>query len=165
MCGYEFCLQPHAETKAKQLAAWKSLTLEYYRITNQAIVDIREVHSSPLFNNVSINRKLSSDMVLVIMEELENSGYACALDKSRQRWLVYWHTLQEWGEIIYNWVRDNGFIGSVCTTFELTDGENTTDQEFHGLDPEVLVRALRTLESSNRAELIMFDDNQGVKFF
>lgn len=37
--------------------------------------------------------------------------------------------------------------------------------EFHGLDNEVLVRALRTLESSKKAELIIFDDNEGVKFF
>jgi len=48
-------LQPHAETRAKQIAAWKSLVLEYYRITKQAVVDVREVHTNPLFNNTSIN--------------------------------------------------------------------------------------------------------------
>lgn len=54
-----FCsLQPHTDTRAKQIAAWKSLILEYYRVTKQAIVDVREVHSSPLFNNVAINRIL-----------------------------------------------------------------------------------------------------------
>lgn len=53
-----FRLQPHSDTRAKQLAAWKSLILEYYRITKQSIIDIREVHSSPLFNNTAINRIL-----------------------------------------------------------------------------------------------------------
>lgn len=42
----------------KQLAAWKSLVLEYHRITKQGVIDIREVHSSPLFNNAAINRIL-----------------------------------------------------------------------------------------------------------
>lgn len=29
----------------------------------------------------------------------------------------------------------------------------------------VLVKALKTLESENKAEMITFDDNNGVKFF
>lgn len=37
--------------------------------------------------------------------------------------------------------------------------------EFHGLDTEVLIRSLRMLEIAKKAELILFDDNQGVKFF
>jgi len=37
--------------------------------------------------------------------------------------------------------------------------------EFHGLDTEVLIRSLRTLEAARKAELILFDENQGVKFF
>ncbi|XP_043480019.1 vacuolar protein-sorting-associated protein 25 [Leptopilina heterotoma] len=160
-----FTLQPHSETREKQLLAWKNLVLEYYKVTKQAIVDIREVQSSPLFNNTAINRKLPSDVVLLILEELSKSGNACPLDKAKQRWLVYWHTLEEWGEIVYNWAQENGFVGSVCTLFELTQGEDTADQEFHGLDTEVLIRSLKKLEVSQKAELIMFDDNQGVKFF
>ncbi|XP_015180277.1 PREDICTED: vacuolar protein-sorting-associated protein 25 [Polistes dominula] len=160
-----FTLQPHADTKAKQLEAWKSLVLEYYRITKQAIIDVREVHSSPLFNNSAINRKLPSEVVLIILEELSKTGNAMPLDKTKQRWLVYWHTLEEWGDIIYNYAQETGQIGSVCTLYELTQGEETVDQEFHKLDTEVLIRSLRTLEYAKKAELIMFDDNQGVKFF
>ncbi|KAG5321075.1 VPS25 protein, partial [Pseudoatta argentina] len=158
-------LQPHADTRAKQIAAWKSLVLEYYRITKQAVVDVREIHTNPLFNNASINRKLPSEAVLVILEELGKSGNASPLDKTKQRWLVYWHTLEEWGDIIYNWAQENGFTGSVCTFFELTQGEDTNEQEFNGLDTEVLIRSLKTLEAARKAEIISFDDNQGVKFF
>ncbi|XP_076283304.1 vacuolar protein sorting 25 [Lasioglossum baleicum] len=160
-----FTLQPHMDTRAKQIAAWKGLILEYYRVTKQSSVDIREAHSSPLFNNAAINRKLPSEVVLLVLEELAKSGNASPVDKGKQRWLVYWHTLEEWGEMIYNWAQEKGFIGSVCTLFELTQGEDTPDQEFYGLDTEVLIRALKTLEASKKAELILFDDNQGVKFF
>lgn len=154
---YYFRLQPHADTRAKQIAGWKSLMLEYYRNTKQSIVDVRELHTNPLFHNTNINRilllnyteicsyaniqttirkifnniiigQLSSEAVLLILEELAKSGNACPLDKTKQRWLVYWHTLEEWGDIIYNWAQENGFVGSVCTLFELTQGEDTTEQ-------------------------------------
>ncbi|XP_053985751.1 vacuolar protein-sorting-associated protein 25 [Hylaeus anthracinus] len=160
-----FTLQPHTDIRAKQLAAWKSLILEYHRVTKQSIIDIREVHSSPLFNNSAINRKLPSEVVLLALEELAKSGNASPLDKSKERWLVYWHTLEEWGEIIYNWAQEKGLTGSVCTLFELTQGEDTITEEFHGLDTEVLVKALKTLEANKKAELILSDDNKGVKFF
>ncbi|XP_063991069.1 vacuolar protein-sorting-associated protein 25 [Diachasmimorpha longicaudata] len=160
-----FTLQPHDETKEKQLSAWTSLVLDYYKATKQSVLDVREIHSTRLFNNSEIKRKLSVDAVQLILENLSKSGNASPLDKSKQRWLVHWHTLDEWGEIIYNWAQENGFVGSVCTLFELTQGDNTVDQEFYGLDNEVVTRALKTLESQGKAELIFFDDNQGVKFF
>lgn len=37
--------------------------------------------------------------------------------------------------------------------------------EFHSLDMNVLVKALKTLELKGRCELMEFDDSQGVKFF
>ncbi|XP_043278233.1 vacuolar protein-sorting-associated protein 25 isoform X2 [Venturia canescens] len=158
-------LQPHEETRTKQLAAWKSLVLDYLKATKEATIDIREIHSSPLFNNAAIKRKLSPEVVSMIMEDLSKSNNACPLDKSKQRWLVSWHTFQEWADIIYNWVQDRGMTSSVCTLFELVQGDDTVDQEFYGLDNEVLLKALRILEGDQKAELIMFDENQGVKFF
>ncbi len=36
---------------------------------------------------------------------------------------------------------------------------------FHGLEKDVLLKALRSLETQRRAELIIVGDNEGVKFF
>ena len=36
--------------------------------------------------------------------------------------------------------------GTVCTFFELTEGSDTVDQPFHGLDTDVLVKALKRLQ-------------------
>ncbi|XP_011305258.1 vacuolar protein-sorting-associated protein 25 [Fopius arisanus] len=160
-----FTLQPHSETQQKQLMTWTSLVLDYYRATKQSVLDIREMYATPLFNNTEIKRKLSIEVVQLILDSLLKSGKASPLDKSKQRWLIYWHTLDEWGETIYNWAQMNGLIGSVCTLFELIQGDNTVDEEFFGLDTEVVTRALKTLESQGKAELMFFDDNQGVKFF
>lgn len=69
---------------------------------------------------------MPSEVVSVILEELVKSGHATAFDKSKQRWLISWHTLDEWADIIYSWAQANGFLGSVCTFYELT--QDATDQ-------------------------------------
>ncbi|CAG2058037.1 unnamed protein product [Timema podura] len=149
-----FTIQLHAETRSKQIVAWRALVLEYHRLTKQSVLDIREAQRSPLFNNTSINS------ILFIL--CHNTRLMINLIFI---WHIYWHTLEEWGGMVYDWAQNNGMINTVCTLFELTQGDNTCDEEFHGLDTEVLIKALRTLEDEKKAEVIIFDDTQGVKFF
>ncbi|XP_047544678.1 vacuolar protein-sorting-associated protein 25-like isoform X2 [Vanessa atalanta] len=160
-----FTIQPHSETRSKQLEAWQQLISEYLKVTKQSTVDIRETQNSPLFNNASINRKLSSESLLTILEDMAKAGKAAPVDKSKNVWEVYWHSLDEWGNMIYSWASCNGLNNSVCTLFELREGDNTFGEEFHGLDMNILVKALKTLEVKGKCELMEFDESQGVKFF
>lgn len=96
---------------------------------------------------------------------MQRTGNAAALDKNKNRWEVYWHTLDEWGSIIYDYVSSKGFAGSVLTLYELSQGEDTVEEEFHGLEHGVLVKILRTLERQGKCELIVGDGEEGVKFF
>ncbi|CAB3376845.1 Hypothetical predicted protein [Cloeon dipterum] len=160
-----FTLQPHAETRAKQLSAWRSIVLDYYKHTKESTLDVREAQSSPLFFNSTINRKLSQEGILLILENLQKTGNAEPLDKTKNRWLIFWKSPEEWGKLLYNWAQARGMTNSVCTLFELVSGDDTTDEEFYGLDTEIIIRAIRTLEVERKAEMMMYDDNQGVKFF
>lgn len=67
-------------------------------------------------------------MILLVLDELARSGNASPLDKSKQKWLVHWHTLEEWGTIIYDWAQNKGLTGSVCTFYELTQGDDTVNE-------------------------------------
>ncbi|CAH2103002.1 unnamed protein product [Euphydryas editha] len=160
-----FTIQPHSETRAKQLEAWQQLIAEYMKASKKSTIDIRESQNSPLFHNASINRKLSSEALLTILEDMAKTGRAAPIDKSKNIWEVYWHSLDEWGNMIYSWASNNGLNNSVCTLFELQEGDNTVGEEFHGLDMNILVKALKTLEVKGKCELMEFDDSQGVKFF
>ncbi|XP_023945021.2 vacuolar protein-sorting-associated protein 25 isoform X2 [Bicyclus anynana] len=160
-----FTIQPHSETRAKQLEAWQQLIALYLKTNKQSTIDIRESQNSPLFNNSSINRKLTAEAILTILEDMAKSGKAAPVDKSKNVWEVYWHSLDEWGNMIYNWASANGMNNSVCTLFELREGENSVGEEFHGLDTNILIKALKSLEVKGKCELMEFDDNQGVKFF
>ncbi|KAG6445954.1 hypothetical protein O3G_MSEX004195 [Manduca sexta] len=159
-----FTIQPHTETRTKQLEAWQGLITDYLKATKQSTIDVRESQNSPLFNNGTINRKLSQEAIVTVLEHMAKSGRASPLDKSKNVWEVYWHSLDEWGNMIYSWACDNGLNNSVCTLFELREGEDSADQEFHGLDMNILIKALKTLEMKGRCEVMDFEDNQGVKF-
>ncbi len=51
------------------------------------------------------------------------------------------------------------------TLYELTQGEATVKQDFHGLDAEVLQKSLSTLVKKGKAQVFGTEDQQGVKFF
>lgn len=145
------------------MSVWASLVLKYFRHSRKTQLTIGD--ESVLFSNEKIQRKLSNDGILSIMEELEKSGNASPVDKTRLQWEIYWHPLDEWGNIIYKWASDNGMTNTVCTLYEISHGENSANEEFFGLDQSVLVKALRLLQAKQRCELMSFDDNEGVKFF
>ncbi|TFJ95735.1 single-stranded DNA-binding protein [Platysternon megacephalum] len=62
-------------------------------------------------------------------------------------------------------VSKNGLTNSVFTLYELSNGDDTENEEFHGLEESMLLRALQALQQEHRAEIITLDDGRGVKFF
>ena len=99
------------------------------------------------------------------MEDLSKTGHAESVDKSKNRWYIYWEPVEELSAAVYRWASNNGFIGSVCTLYELIEGENTIDEVFYNLEEDVLLKVLKRLEHENKAEIMILDDSKGVKFF
>lgn len=126
--SFLFRIQPHSETRAKQLEAWEQLIIDYLKASKQSTIDIRESQNTPLFNNSSINRKLSQESILTVLEDMAKAGKAAPIDKSKAVWEVYWHSLDEWGNMVYSWACNSGLNNSVCTLFELREGENTVGE-------------------------------------
>lgn len=118
-------MQPHAETRVRQIAAWKALIIEYAKAAKLSIVDIGEASNLPLFYNTAIDRKVDNDTIQLLLIELQKTGNASPVDKQKHRWEIYWHTLEEWSSIIYNYITENNLVNSVLTLFELTQGETS----------------------------------------
>lgn len=80
-----------------------------------------------------------------------------------------WRSAREWGSIILRWIEESGQNGSVVTLYELNEGDETDGLEFHGIGTEILTRALRSLESTGKAQLMSDEEEPtlitGVKFF
>ncbi|PWA21548.1 hypothetical protein CCH79_00003287, partial [Gambusia affinis] len=135
-----FTLQPNVDTRQKQLAAWCSLVLSYCRHHKLYTVDVMEAQESPVFNNKKIESNLEW------------------LDKNKSRCLVMWRRPEEWGKLIYQWVSKNGMNNSVFTLYELSNGDDTDGEEFHGLEDWMLQRSLQALQTEGKAEIISMDD-------
>lgn len=154
--------QLHGKTRDVQMKTWGDLVLRYQKFLNQPTININD-DKSVLFANAELTRKLPVAARLVVMEELEKTNHAAPLDpKKRDLWEIYWYTLNEWSRLIYDWATNNAMIGTVCTTFEIVNGDNSTSEEFYGLDEQILLKALKRLQETGKCELI---GDEGVKFF
>lgn len=160
-----FTLQPTLATREKQLEAWSNLILNYYRARKAYVLDVAEALASPLFHNKDISRKLSADALREILKSMCSQGHIAWTDKQQTRCYVFWRSPEEWGKLIYDWADATGHLNSVCTFYELVQGDNAAHTEFFGLDVDLLRLALQTLEKQGKAELITFDGSDGVKFF
>ncbi len=125
-------------------------------------MDLREAAQSPLFNNAHIQRRLSDEALKAVFTELEVKGNVEWLDKAQTRCNVYWRSPEEWGALIYAHVKSKGQTNAVCTFYELTEGPEAVGQAFFGLDENLLIKSLKTLELQKKAEVF---NNEGVKFF
>ncbi|XP_067397065.1 vacuolar protein-sorting-associated protein 25 [Emydura macquarii macquarii] len=160
-----FTLQPNVDTRQKQMTAWCSLVLYYCRLNKQYTMTVMEAQESPLFNNRKLQRKLPMESIQIVLEELRKKGNLEWLDKNKSSFLIMWRRPEEWGKLIYQWVSKNGLTNSVFTLYELSNGDDTENEEFHGLEESMLLRALQVLQQEHRAEIITLDDGRGVKFF
>lgn len=109
-----FTLQPHPETRFKQVAAWKALIMNYCKRSKTFILEVNEAASMTLFNNAAISRKLDTGVIISIMCELQKSGNATPIDKAKYRWEIYWMSPEEWASKVYNYVTTNGLYKLCC---------------------------------------------------
>ncbi|OQR74962.1 vacuolar protein-sorting-associated protein 25-like [Tropilaelaps mercedesae] len=157
-----FTVQPNLTTRKKQMEAWTSLVCDYCQHHKLVTLNVQDAHASELFNNRAISRKLSADGVLALAEHMIAAGKAQWLEPQKIL-LVLWRSREEWAKLIYDFVVNAGMTNSVCTFFELVQGDDTAGEAFHGLDVGVFKVFLMTLEEQQRAEII--GDDEGVKFF
>ncbi|KAJ8069823.1 hypothetical protein OCU04_000237 [Sclerotinia nivalis] len=166
-----FTLQPTSSTLHAQLRKWSDLILSYFAFYRLFRLTISTLLSSELFKNERINRRLDEEALREVLEFMRKEG--------RVEWIggsgngkvggdvcwVWWRKVDEWARVIEEWVDETGHRGSVLTLYELVEGEGGRGAEFHGLDAEILQKALAILVKKGKAQVFGQEDQQGVKFF
>ena len=142
--------------------SWKELILSHQKHIKKAVLSVND---SVLFNNTKINRKLSPEARIIVLDNLVATKNAILINKENSVYEIYWLTLEEWGNILYKWAQSNGMTNSVLTVYELLHGNDTKDQEWHDLEEQVFIKVLKLLETKSKCELIEMDGEYGVKFF
>ncbi|XP_050378820.1 vacuolar protein sorting-associated protein 25 [Argentina anserina] len=159
-----FTLQPVRDTREKQIQLWKDLILDYCRTQKIFVIALEE--DFPLFSNPAIERSLTHEAREAFLSILVSDGRAEWLDKRHSKCLILWHRIQEWANIILNFVKEYGLEDSVMTVEEIRSGIESRGTELHGIDRTILMRALKLLEQKGKLAIFKGTtaDDEGVKF-
>ncbi|KAB5542932.1 ESCRT-II complex subunit [Coniochaeta sp. 2T2.1] len=172
-----FTRQTNLTTHHAQLVKWSSLILSYcrhYRIFKLSLSPVSSSSNNPLsspkhlFHNPRIDRRLSLSDIKETIEFMRKDGraeYVGGGGGGGDVVWIYWRTPEEWATLIEEWVDGTAQKGTVLTLYELVEGEGTRGAEFHGLDPDLLQKALGILVKRGKAQIFGQEDSRGVKFF
>lgn len=121
-----------------------------------------------IFKNDKIKRTASNEFILNIYEYLIEQRSAEWIDPKNKNHgiLIYWHPLEEWSQIIYDWIDNTGQQGTILTIYELRKGDLALNREFYGMNYHMMVRVLETLVKKGKATIMKDEDGNigGVKF-
>ncbi|KAL4920237.1 ESCRT-II complex subunit-domain-containing protein [Aspergillus aurantiobrunneus] len=168
-----FSLQPNADTRTVQLQRWSHLIQSWCRHHRLYKISLVEAIDSPLFRNSQLGKWLSLRDARTVLDWM-GKGDEEGGGGRRAEWVdgpsktmawIWWRRPEEWAGVIGDWVESTGQKNMVLTVYELIEGEATISQEWHGMDPEVMLRSLNVLVKQGKAQVFGSEGQEGVKFF
>ncbi|KAJ4158565.1 uncharacterized protein LMH87_009084 [Akanthomyces muscarius] len=174
-----FTRQTNLTTRHAQLRTWAALVLSYARHHRLFRLRLSEAADSDLFRNRRLERRLQAPDIRELVDAMVKDGRAeylagpgsSAAAAAAQDGggldvvLVYWRRPEEWAALVEAYVEDTAQKGSVLTVYELSEGDGTRNTELHGIDGEILRKALNILVKRGKAQIFGQEDSLGVKFF
>lgn len=158
-----YTIQKHAETRMKQLEMWATIVKEYCK-ANKIWKISKEFFLENIGKNTSINRKLSSEAANTIFEFMQNK-LKMIFPAVKEYYFVLWKNVEEWQQCIYDSVIKHHRVDSLETLDYLMYDEEVANEEYFGIDKDLLVMLLKSLEQKGKCSLLQDDGvYMGVKF-
>ncbi|KAI5964377.1 uncharacterized protein KGF55_002319 [Candida pseudojiufengensis] len=180
--------QPNQTVQQQQLESWNIVILQYcefYKINTLTMEGVPK-HSQissinisdlpPLFHNKFISRQVNTEFKNLIITNLIRSKKADYINpkKPDMGLYIYWRSITEWGNLIYEYINETGQKGSVLTIYELTKNDDDDDDvlnnglpsDLRNLEESLLIKVIREyLVKQGKAQLLMNENNEigGVK--
>ncbi|KAF8474708.1 ESCRT-II complex subunit-domain-containing protein [Kalaharituber pfeilii] len=177
-----FTRQPNETTWAHQRATWAQFILAYCRRKKLWRLNVWDALETEMFWNKAINRRLKHADALAVLDHMAaegsiewdkagasgrsgGSGNGSASTAGKTSAIVWWRKPEEWATLIHDWVDSTGQKNAVLTLYEIAEGDLTTSQEFHGMDPYMVRKAMEVLTKRGVAQVFSINGEFGVKFF
>lgn len=170
--------QPNSTVFSNQLDSWCEIILDYcehYKISSISPLNGKilysqfedEVETFPsLFENKSINRSVNDDFKALIFKHLiqkEKKAELKDLKAPENGVIIYWKSLAEWSQILYNYVSKTGQLGSILTVYELTKlADSGIPDELKNLEYDLLVKIIRLLVKQGKAQILLDEDGVSI---
>jgi len=146
---------PNKKTDLKDYESWKNewskVFFDYARYAILHILYLRKLEFEKPFSNFD-NR---NSALKEIAEELVNQEQAEWLSKSKEKLRVYWKSLDNWAEDIYDWAMEISPLEPILI-FEIRE----SNKDFNTLPHNDIIKIFKILEKDKRGKIIKLDDGQ-----
>jgi hypothetical protein len=105
------------QLKQQWLLTWGDFLFDFSRVLNIHIIDLQEVSLVYPFHNAVLRKKLTTQQLILISDFLIEKGKAKWWDDQKNRLRVYWKTLQNHAEDLYEYAFRNGY--DMVTAFDI----------------------------------------------
>jgi len=146
---------PNKKTDLKDYESWKSewskVLFDYARYAILHILYLRQSESEKPFSNFEDRKQALEE----IAEELINKEQAEWLSKSKEKLRVYWKSLDNWAEEIYDWAMEISPLEPILI-FEIRE----SNRAFSKLPNDDIIKIFKMLERDKRGKIIRLEDDQ-----
>ena len=146
---------PNRKTDLKDYESWKNewskVLFDYARYAILHILYLRQSESEKPFSNFEDRKQALEE----IAEELINKEQAEWLSKSKEKLRVYWKSLDNWAEEIYDWAMEISPLEPILI-FEIRE----SNKAFSKLPNDDIIKIFKMLEKDKRGEIIRLEDDQ-----
>ena len=146
---------PNKKTDLKDYESWKSewskVLFDYARYAILHILYLRQSESEKPFSNFEDRKQALEE----IAEELINKEQAEWLSKSKEKLRVYWKSLDNWAEEIYDWAMEISPMEPILI-FEIRE----SNRAFSKLPNDDIIKIFKMLERDKRGKIIRLEDDQ-----
>ena len=146
---------PNKKTDLKDYESWKSewskVLFDYARYAILHILYLRQSESEKPFSNFEDRKQALEE----IAEELVKKEQAEWLSKSKEKLRVYWKSLDNWAEEIYDWAMEISPLEPILI-FEIRE----SNKAFSKLPNDDIIKIFKMLEKEKRGKIIRLEDDQ-----
>ncbi len=146
---------PNKKTDLQDYESWKNewskVLFDYARYAILHILYLRQTESEKPFSNFEDRKKALEE----IANELVTKEQAEWLSKTKEKLRIYWKSLDNWAEEIYEWAMEISPLEPILV-FEIRE----SNKEFSKLPSEDIVKIFKMLEKEKRGKIIELDDGQ-----
>jgi len=146
---------PNKKTDLKDYESWKNewskVFFDYARYAILHILYLRKLEFEKPFSKFD-NR---NSALKEIAEELVNQEQAEWLSKSKEKLRVYWKSLDNWAEEIYDWAMEISPLEPILI-FEIRE----SNKDFNTLPHNDIIKIFKILEKDKRGKIIKLNDGQ-----
>jgi len=153
---YEFMYNiPNQKKKLNDYQSWRKewskVFFDYARYAILHIIYVKQIAAEKPFSRFEDRQKAIKE----IADELVSQGIAKFITKKKEKLRVYWKSLDNWADEIYNWAYELGKLNPILL-FEIRDAK----LEFSTLPKEDLEEIFNILARNQRAKVLKLEEGQ-----